>query len=518
LNPGSEGLNPYGVGGTYARGIDGGKIVGYYQDSGGTNHGFLYNGSSYTTLDDPDGLGGTWAVGISGSKIVGYFDDGYGTKDGFVFDGTTYTTVDDPYGDLGTIASGISGNTIIGWYSNSPGIDYGFIYNMSQATPSMGSLEVMITPAGAEAAGARWNVDGGSWQSSGATESGLATGKHAVNFSDVSGYTTPAPETANILANQTVTTTGTYVATIPTGSVEVMLIPAGAVKLGAQWKIDDGSWKNSDTTVTGLTTGSHAVSFNPVAGYTAPASESVSVVANQAAVITGTYTEMPPVTPFPGTYEGLFLNGGSYSAISISLSAGGSATGKVSSNGGKRSLKGKFIPPGVWEGNYSGYALLLELAPGEAGIPGSYSISGSAGGAALIAFHTAYDKGHILAEAGKHMLQLTAATTGAGIPKDSGTAALTVSTTGGVRLSGTLPDGESFITSATIVGGLSGDQFIAYCPLDYKYVTPRGARGYLIGAITFPSGAATGSLTWIKPPQTKGRYPAPIDTSLNLSP
>ena len=36
-----------------------GQIVGYYIDSSGTEHGFLYSGGTYTTLDDPLGAKGT---------------------------------------------------------------------------------------------------------------------------------------------------------------------------------------------------------------------------------------------------------------------------------------------------------------------------------------------------------------------------------------------------------------------------------------------------------------------------
>ena len=59
---------PYG---TFSRGIDGSNIVGCYWGADVYWHGFLYNGSSWTTLDMP-GAKGTYAYGIDGSKIVGY--------------------------------------------------------------------------------------------------------------------------------------------------------------------------------------------------------------------------------------------------------------------------------------------------------------------------------------------------------------------------------------------------------------------------------------------------------------
>jgi hypothetical protein len=61
-------------------------------------------------------------------------------------------------------------------------------------------------------AGAQWRVDGGTWQNSGATVSGLSVGNHPVTFNTVSGWTTPANQTAAISVNQTTPATGTYAA------------------------------------------------------------------------------------------------------------------------------------------------------------------------------------------------------------------------------------------------------------------------------------------------------------------
>src|SRR5213075_2207170 len=42
-----------GPGGTTPYSIDGGRIVGSYLDASGATHGFLYDGTTWTTLDDP---------------------------------------------------------------------------------------------------------------------------------------------------------------------------------------------------------------------------------------------------------------------------------------------------------------------------------------------------------------------------------------------------------------------------------------------------------------------------------
>ncbi|MDM8521772.1 DUF1565 domain-containing protein [Desulfococcaceae bacterium HSG8] len=76
-----------------------------------------------------------------------------------------------------------------------------------------------------------------------------------------------------------------------TGSLQVNIEPADAVTAGAQWKADSYSWQNSGTTVSSLTVGTHTVSFETIDGWTAPASQTVSVTAGEPATTTGTYAQ-----------------------------------------------------------------------------------------------------------------------------------------------------------------------------------------------------------------------------------
>ena len=78
-------------------------------------------------------------------------------------------------------------------------------------SPQTGSVQVNLAPANAVSAGARWQVDGGTWQNSGATVSGLSVGNHLVTFNAVAGWITPSNQNVMINANQTVTPTGAYV-------------------------------------------------------------------------------------------------------------------------------------------------------------------------------------------------------------------------------------------------------------------------------------------------------------------
>ena len=50
-----------------------------------------------------------------------------------------------------------------------------------------GSLIVLIKPKAARQEGARWRVDGGAWQKSDRTVSGLSVGQHTVTYKSIPG-------------------------------------------------------------------------------------------------------------------------------------------------------------------------------------------------------------------------------------------------------------------------------------------------------------------------------------------
>src|SRR5581483_7429159 len=133
--------DPLASGVTTAWGVYSNNVVGYYRDSQGANHGFLYNGSSYITLDDPQGANGSMAFGIYGNTVVGnYFDSGYSSHP-FLYNGSSYTTLAGYPGGGATYAYGISGSTVAGFYS-SPGY-YGFTYNGSTYSTVPGSANYL---------------------------------------------------------------------------------------------------------------------------------------------------------------------------------------------------------------------------------------------------------------------------------------------------------------------------------------------------------------------------------------
>lgn len=128
-----------GVHGTAATGISGSNIVGVYWDSANYEHGFLYNGSTYTTIDDPLTLIDTEPLGISGSDIVGTYTDRSGNEHGFLYNGSTFTTIDDPLGVTINEVWGISGSTIVGAYWDSSEVYHGYVATL----PEPGTLSLL---------------------------------------------------------------------------------------------------------------------------------------------------------------------------------------------------------------------------------------------------------------------------------------------------------------------------------------------------------------------------------------
>jgi len=124
------------------------------------------------------------------------------------------------------------------------------------------------------------------------------------------------------------------------------------------------------------------------------------------------------------------------------------------------------------------------------------------------------------ADIGKYTVLLSSTDSSAAVPRGTGYATLTVSKKGGAILAGKLADGESFSYSGVVITGTAGDQLAVNASLNYPSATTPGSKGSLAGTLTFVPmpgvSDLSGILAWNKPPQTKGKYQAPIGTNLNI--
>jgi len=122
---------------TGPRGINNaGYIVGMYQDAGFASHGFLFDGSTYTSLNQYF----PWGINNAGD-MVGFYG-----QSGFLYDGSTYTPLNHP-GAQTTYAYGInsSGRVVGQVYFGNDNSWRSFLYDGSTYTPLNypGALDTM---------------------------------------------------------------------------------------------------------------------------------------------------------------------------------------------------------------------------------------------------------------------------------------------------------------------------------------------------------------------------------------
>ncbi|MHC4084265.1 MAG: hypothetical protein ACYSU5_03525, partial [Planctomycetota bacterium] len=58
--------------------------------------------------------------------------------------------------------------------------------------------------------------------------------------------------------------------TAQAGSLQVTILPQAAIDAGAQWRVDGGTWRDSDYTEPNLAVGQHTVEYSVIAGFNEP--------------------------------------------------------------------------------------------------------------------------------------------------------------------------------------------------------------------------------------------------------
>src|SRR6266571_4181729 len=113
---------------TVANAINNGNIVaGWYFDTAGHSHGYIYSGGNYTAVNYP-GAAQTAIFGINDNgDIVGYYIPSGGTTHGFLRHGGVFTPIDFP-GSTATAAAGINNaGTVVGNYFDNSAGEHGFV-------------------------------------------------------------------------------------------------------------------------------------------------------------------------------------------------------------------------------------------------------------------------------------------------------------------------------------------------------------------------------------------------------
>jgi hypothetical protein len=130
--------------GTFPNDVNAGRIVGTIEDVLGS-HAFLKDGALVIPIDHPLGaILGTFGNGIDGERVVGnYLDLLDGASHGFLYEDGTFTPIDYP-GATDTIVNGINGDRVVGSYVDAAGVTHGFLATVPE--PAAGAA--MVASAG----------------------------------------------------------------------------------------------------------------------------------------------------------------------------------------------------------------------------------------------------------------------------------------------------------------------------------------------------------------------------------
>jgi hypothetical protein len=113
----------------------------------GNTSAFILHGNSLVTFI-PDGGTSAIAFGINDKGMVaGQYTNASGATPGFVFNGTTVTTINAPSGANVVNAQGINNNGLtVGFYVGNDGQDHGFQFKLSSAVNNVGTGAAIADP------------------------------------------------------------------------------------------------------------------------------------------------------------------------------------------------------------------------------------------------------------------------------------------------------------------------------------------------------------------------------------
>jgi len=155
-----------------------------------------------------------------------------------------------------------------------------------------GALQVVLSPQEAVKDGAQWRLDGGAWQENEVILNDILAEAHEIDFKTTTDWKPPEKISLEVIKDETIIAAGSYTI-IPRGSLQVSIAPEEAVEDGAQWKVDNGEWQNSDANVSRIVAGPHEVQFKATINWEPPVKISAEITKDETANITGTYTIVP---------------------------------------------------------------------------------------------------------------------------------------------------------------------------------------------------------------------------------
>ena len=385
---------------------------------------------------------------------------------------------------------------------------------LSKSTPSpvaAGSLRVTLSPAAANTAGARWQVDGGAEQISAITLANVSVGSHIVSFMPIAGWLTPANQTVTVKNGATTTAIGVYKPLPPQSAVLVL-------ETNGYGTLKHGAWPQelvigNEYTVTAAPNPGNLFS-NWVGGTAQPypvlsALASYTFTMQYNLVLQANFVPNPFI-PEQGAFNGLFLDTNdvteaSSGFFSLALTKSGTFTGKIMTSGSTYSLPtatpfdlaGQVEFTLATKHNTLTFTLQLNISD-----PASQQITGTVSSAAWTAALAA-DRGVFSPTTnkaanyqGQYTLAIAGSEDAALSPGGFGCATLSINSAGLITMAGNLADGTAMSQSVSVSKGGRWPFYVPYAP------PPTGNGGAVFGWLTFsnqPASALGGTLYWFRP-------------------
>jgi glucose/arabinose dehydrogenase len=189
-------------------------------------------------------IGGVVYRGSRYLELFGYYvfaDIGSGNVWALTYDGTNASNPEVLFTQTGISGFGTDPRNGDVLYCN---INSDTIRKIGTPAPP-GSLQVIIDPPGAIAGGAQWRVDGGSFQNSSNTLSGISAGNHTVSFKSVPGWIAPANKSVTVLSATTTTTNGTYVSNDSAKPTVTVVVPKSGQRVSNEMFSATGTAKDN---------------------------------------------------------------------------------------------------------------------------------------------------------------------------------------------------------------------------------------------------------------------------------
>jgi uncharacterized repeat protein (TIGR03803 family) len=266
--------------------VSGDTLFGSTYSGGGSIFGTLFkvntNGSDFTVLHRfTGGVDGEFPVAtlaISGFTLYGTALNGGATSNGTVFkvntDGTAFAVLHNFTFSDGSVPHGglvVLGDTLYGTTRSGGVPGNGTIYDINTDGTGFSTLYSFSTTAYTSD-----NADGAQPAATLLPSGNVLYGAASAGGTSNSG---------------TVFSFSVVLSNAPRGSLQVAILPAGAVSAGAQWQLDGGESLNSGVTVTNILEGDHTISFSPVSGWITPPDEVVTIEKGVTVPTSGIYLE-----------------------------------------------------------------------------------------------------------------------------------------------------------------------------------------------------------------------------------